>query len=214
MQKPRADRADDRPLKGPQGRKTNLLRMVVLGGTSPGACKPVEHQWTTENKCGACDARRLLVGDLICERIQMGCTKKAAILSAGVSESHAYQWVARGERDLAAGRATPYSQFAERYARAEGHLEAGAVAEIRAAGRNEQRPDWRAAAWLLEHRLPKIWGARPDVAVTLQAGGERHGSFRAMIEESFRADAAARGHGTNGEALAVIDVEAKGNGEG
>ena len=164
--KPRPDRADDRPAKGP-GRKTKLLEIVVLGRHPAGQeCPEVKASLPCPHE------RKLTVGDLICERVQMGATKKAAIGSAGCAEKQLYEWVARGQRDLKSGRKTPYGDFADRFARAEEHLEVGCVAEIRAAARHPQRPDWRADAWLLERRFPQVWGPPEQRVQHMGADGE------------------------------------------
>lgn len=166
MSKPRPDRADDRPPKGRMGRKTKLLEIVVLGRHPKGQeCVEVKADLPCPHE------RKLTVGELICERVQMGATKKAAIGSSGCHEKQLYEWIAKGHRDIKAGKQSPYSDFADRFARAEEHLEVGCVAEIRAAARNPQRPDWRANAWLLERRFPQVWGP-PEQRVDVRSDGQ------------------------------------------
>ena len=201
--KPRADRADDRPPKGP-GRKTKLLEIVVLGRHPVGQeCPEVKASLPCPHE------RKLTVGDLICERVQMGAPKKAAIGSAGCSEKVLYEWIAKGHRDLKAGRTSPYSEFADRFARAEEHLVVGCVAEIRAAGRHPTRPDWRAVAWLLERRFAQEWG--PPEQRVQHVGADGEPLIPKLLAERAILEAAETIRMRNGHGRKV--VAAGGNGE-
>ena len=88
-----------------------------------------------------------------------------AILSAGCSRAAATRSV----------RCTPYlfrrellenSQFAEQVAKAEEGIELFYLSRIRSAAQKEQH--WRAAAWVLERRLPNRYGVKKPECLTAE----------------------------------------------
>lgn len=86
---------------------------------------------------------------------------------AGLTYECLRSYIARGEEDLAEGRATLYSTFVSEFRKREAQGRAHRVGNIIAAGRKEQH--WQANAWLLERRHPQKYGRRQlDVHTTGQ----------------------------------------------
>ena len=88
-----------------------------------------------------------------------------AILSAGCSRAAAARCIRR----------TPYllrreivedTQFAEQVAKAEEGIELFYLSRIRTAAQKEQH--WRAAAWVLERRLPNRYGVKKPESLTTE----------------------------------------------
>lgn len=76
------------------------------------------------------------------EALRIGATYAAACGYAGISEDTLSNW------------RTNKSGFSERLARAEAEATVGWLTTIESA----QARDWRAAAWMLEHRYPREYG--------------------------------------------------------
>ena len=90
--------------------------------------------------------RKVLITELIAERIVMGLTMKAATDSVGLGYQTANGWIRRGDAAAAEGKPDLYSAFAASITRARGEFRAKHVKIIADAG----TADWRASAWLLE----------------------------------------------------------------
>jgi transposase len=101
--------------------------------------------------------------DRIVNALRAGAYTAEAAAHAGVSVRTFQRWRARGEQADAEER---YRTFAERAAKAEAEAKVFAIGIVRTA----MSQDWRAAAWLLEHRWPQEWGRR-NVEVTGPEGG-------------------------------------------
>lgn len=89
------------------------------------------------------------------EALEGGLFVVGAAAWAGIGERTARRWVARGKTDEASETPSTYRQL----------WQAAQVAEVIAIHRalvviNKavRAGDWRAAAWLLEHRYPERWG--------------------------------------------------------
>lgn len=80
--------------------------------------------------------------------IERGASRTAAAAAAGVTDRAVRNWLTRGE----AGDER-WAEFARKVRKAEGAIEAEAVAMLRAHGEK----DWRALAWWLERRFPLQW---------------------------------------------------------
>lgn len=84
----------------------------------------------------------------IAQAVEVGLTYELAANSAGVSLSTFERWRKR------------YGGFDERITVAEGRGALANMARIQKAakGNDDKDGDWRAAAWILEHRYPESYG--------------------------------------------------------
>jgi hypothetical protein len=113
----------------------------------------------------------------ICDGIRAGIRPEVAAVYAGVGARTYYRWMALGR---GVGAEPVYVEFVEAVEVALAEWEARDILLIGEAA----KADWRAAAWRLERRLPKVYGKR-----------ERHeianaddGSFRVSAAPSFDPD--------------------------
>lgn len=85
---------------------------------------------------------------VIIQAIEEGLTYEFAAALGGISGATLTRWCER------------YADFAERIGAAEARGVQKNLATIRAAasGDDDRPPDWRAAAWILEHRHPNQYG--------------------------------------------------------
>lgn len=104
--------------------------------------------------------------------LESGATIAGAAAAAGVGARTLRRWVERGR----AGDA-PYAEFVERYDIAHDAAETTWITRIVELA--EARGDWRAYAWLLEHRFPAVWGSRAKVehAHAVEVEQVDHGAF-------------------------------------
>jgi hypothetical protein len=113
----------------------------------------------------------------ICDAIRAGVRPETAATYSGIGARTYYRWMAQGR----AQDAEPcFEEFVDQVELALAEWEARDVLVIGEAAKT----DWRAAAWRLERRLPKVYGKR-----------ERHeianaddGSFRITAAPSFDPD--------------------------
>lgn len=87
--------------------------------------------------------------DRICDLVRAGNYIETAAASAGVTRDSLYRWM----------RQRP--EFAERVHKAQAESEARDVLLIGKAATEQ----WQAAAWRLERRNPRKWGARVQISV-------------------------------------------------
>lgn len=113
----------------------------------------------------------------ICDAVRAGVRPEIAAVYSGVGARTFYRWMSLGR---AADAEPVYVGFVEAIELALAEWEARDVLLIGEAAKE----DWRAAAWRLERRLPKLYGKR-----------ERHeianaddGSFRITAAPSFDPD--------------------------
>jgi hypothetical protein len=113
----------------------------------------------------------------IVERLGNGEFREQAAAAAGIDSSTFRRWMLRAEEGE-----EPYAQFAHDVAVADAKAEGASVSVIKHAqyGVGEEPGDWKAAAWLLEHKFPKRWGLRLKVEVA-----EELGDFLAKLEKSI-----------------------------
>lgn len=106
------------------------------------------------------------VHERIVQHLRIGAFKTQAAAAAGISADTLDNWVLRGN----AGE-EPYVQFAldvEQVIAEEVIRNLGAIAK---AATTKTDGDWRAAAWLLERKLPNLYGPRAfDLAYLRQQG--------------------------------------------
>lgn len=95
------------------------------------------------------ESKRRAFGRIV-EALRKGATVGIASQYAGISETTAYQWRARGR----AGDPF-YRKFAEDWDEAVSRGAIELLENVRVAGDDG---DWRAAAWLLERRHPSQYG--------------------------------------------------------
>lgn len=108
----------------------------------------------------------------ICQAIRLGATYEHAAQRGGIGYSTLRDWVLRGEAELDRVADNPrasiradeliYVEFSEALKEAESDGILANLAHIRKAaqGDEDNRPQWQAAAWLLERRHPNIYGRR------------------------------------------------------
>lgn len=93
------------------------------------------------------------IAEQICDGIRAGMPKRLAV--AGVlDESTFYDYINKGEADMAKGKDTVYSEFAKQVKEAEKCFLTRNLKVIEAATADT----WTAAAWLLERRFPDEYG--------------------------------------------------------
>ena len=102
----------------------------------------------------------------ICKAVGVGCSLAGAAAAAEVDYSTIAKWSVQGEKDVRDGKDTLFSAFFAGIARARDAAEVRLLSVIVA-----QAPqDWRAAAWILERRMPEKYGAKGHVEITGRGG--------------------------------------------
>lgn len=91
--------------------------------------------------------------DEICKNIEAGLPKRLAVAGL-IDESTLYDYINRGDEDIAKGKTTIYSEFAKRVKESEKRFCLGKLQKIERASEET----WTAAAWLLERRFPDEFG--------------------------------------------------------
>jgi hypothetical protein len=105
--------------------------------------------------------------NIIVEALAAGNYRQVAAELAGIGRTTLYSWLERGEADYEAGVESDYAALWSAIQVAEANAENEAIKAIRAAAPK----DWRAAAWMLEHRHQTRWGGKTTVEHT---GTVRH----------------------------------------
>lgn len=109
------------------------------------------------------------VHETIVKHLKVGAFKSVAAAAAGISDDALAEWIKRGLKGEKA-----YAAFAKDVQRlvAEDCIRNQAV--ITAAAMRQTQGDWKAAAWNLERKYPKIYGRNlsPAVGVTVDQGGD------------------------------------------
>lgn len=102
------------------------------------------------------DERRQKRKDNIIILLRGGCDVTTACKASGVKSTDTfYRWLKEDE------------EFAERFKEAEGSALAYHTLNIR----NHAKGDWKASAWWLERRYPKVYGRREKVELMGEDGG-------------------------------------------
>lgn len=96
--------------------------------------------------------------------IRAGNYIETAAAQAGIASSTCREWLRRGRIDLDAGRESDYAAFADEVDRAHASSEALLVTGIA----THAKTDWRAAAFLLERKMPLRWGSRQQADVEVR----------------------------------------------
>lgn len=96
----------------------------------------------------------------ILERLREGAFKKHAARAAGIAHQTLEDWLSRG-----ANGEEPYASFAEEVERAIAEDAVRNQGIITQASREKIEGDWRAAAWNLEKKHPKLYGRLLDEEV-------------------------------------------------
>jgi hypothetical protein len=91
----------------------------------------------------------------IVEALERGAYQVHAANSAGISISTLQRWVTEGRNGV-----EPYVRFAEDVDRARANDALRNQAVISAAAVRKVPGDWKAAAWNLERKFPKLYGRR------------------------------------------------------
>lgn len=111
----------------------------------------------------------------IVERLGNGAFREQAAAAAGIDQSTFRRWMVRAEEGE-----EPYASFAADVMIADAKAEGKWSEVIVRAGYDAGEGDWKAHAWLLEHKFPKRWGLRLKVEVA-----EELGDFLAKLEKSL-----------------------------
>lgn len=96
----------------------------------------------------------------VCDDLRAGHSVSSACASAGIHQASYFGWMARGE----AGERR-FVEFFDAVTQAK----ADGARQLEAVVRKSAMDDWRAAAWMLERRLPDEWSKRTEV--TGKGGG-------------------------------------------
>ncbi len=99
----------------------------------------------------------------ICSYIATGAYKEHAAAAAGVPARTLHEWLSRGSGPDAD---EPYISFADDVRKAEGKDVVTTTAVITKA----EKKDWKAAAWKLERKFPKQFGAKLNIQTEVQDG--------------------------------------------
>jgi hypothetical protein len=113
----------------------------------------------------------------ICDAIRAGIRPEIAAAYCGVSARTFYRWMERGR---AADADPVFVEFVEDVEHALAEWEARDILVIGEAAKT----DWRAAAWRLERRLPKVYGRRDRHEIA----NADDGSFRIAAAQTFDPD--------------------------
>jgi transposase len=90
------------------------------------------------------------------ELAAQGLSDRAICTALGISPETFYEWIRKGE----AGR-QPYVDFARAVKKGLQQFESVCVNGILEAAKK----NWTAYAWLLERRLPEVWGKRERIEI-------------------------------------------------
>lgn len=100
----------------------------------------------------------------VCDAILVGATYEAAAQYAGITYETFNEWMKAGR---AAAAPNAFSEFSEAVDRANAEAQVFFAMNIKDAARGG---DWRAAAWMLERRFPKDYGAVTKAELTGRDG--------------------------------------------
>lgn len=99
------------------------------------------------------------------ECLSLGLTIADACAYSGLSESAYHEWMAKARAARESGKRNEYAKFAEEVEKAKAEFVRNNVAIIQKAA---MARSWQAAAWLLERRRPKDYGAASEKAAEVQ----------------------------------------------
>lgn len=117
--------------------------------------------------------------NIIVEALAAGNYRQVAAELAGIHRATLYSWLERGEADVENGKDTAHARLWSAILKAEADAEHEAITAIRAAAPK----DWRAAAWMLEHRHQTRWGGKTTVEHTGTVRHELSDLSQAELEE-------------------------------
>lgn len=129
--------------------------------------------------------------EAIVQALRLGAPLSVACQAADVSPDAVAEWIERGEGRHRARRPTAdYVRFAGAVREAVAKSQMVLLARVQEAARQPQQ--WRAAAWLLEHRWPETYGTHVSATVTHETGA----TLRDAIERIAAAVSEAEGDGS------------------
>ena len=112
-----------------------------------------------------------------------GLTRGRAADLAGVSRVQIYRWMNEEETE-----GPVYERFRNAMARADAHYMRRELAVIQAAARipnmKTGQIDWRAAAWLMEHRFQFEYGAKAQLEISGPGGGPIQTEVKDLTDEA------------------------------
>ena len=118
--------------------------------------------------------------DKIVRDIRAGNFAQVAAVASGITEQTYYNWLTRGQADLASDdpdtHGSIFARFFEAVKRAEAEAEVKQLAAL-------QRDDkWQRRAWWLERRFPKRWGQKQSLELSGPDGGPVEVTANAQAE--------------------------------
>lgn len=104
-----------------------------------------------------------------CKLVSDGAWMQVAAAECGVGVAVVDRWLRAAEED---GASALVRDFADRVARARAEAEAALLEGIRAVGTGEsEKGDWKALAWILEKKNPKVYRETKRQEITGAEGG-------------------------------------------
>lgn len=101
--------------------------------------------------------------------ISLCAPRSTAACKAGIDERTLRTWLQRGETDDAGNPiddredVAEFVAFRKEFLKAEAEAEHSLVGSVIGAAKSRFRPDWKAAAWLLERRHGDKWGYKASL---------------------------------------------------
>lgn len=105
------------------------------------------------------------VEKLMLRGIQLGLSVELACKYAGIAVPTYYKWMSIGRRHIENSEKSEYSEFYENVERTKGKCAARYLESLEKVAIKQKKPDWRAAAWLLERRF-KDYMPRQAIDIT------------------------------------------------
>lgn len=139
----------------------------------------------------------------IVRKIRAGNFAVIAATSSGITEQTYYNWLARGQEDLAAEdtRGSIYARFFESVKAAE------AEAEVKQLAAMQTDDKWQRRAWWLERRYPKRWGQKSALELSGPGGGPLAVANTADAMEELEAFLDERKEHIEAAAMAMADAK-------
>jgi hypothetical protein len=99
--------------------------------------------------------------ELLVEQIKKGNYIETACGVVGINKQSYYNWLGRGKK----AKSGKFFDFFDAIKKAEDFAEAYLLQQILSAADNQEKPQWQAAAWMLERKHPDKWGRKERLDV-------------------------------------------------
>lgn len=93
------------------------------------------------------------IEDVLVKAVERGLTKELACKCAGISNRAFWDWMKQGRKDDEAGVESRYSLFYRKIQKAKGICADRYMEAVEKAALHAEKPQWTAAAWILERRF-------------------------------------------------------------